>query len=86
MEIQFDLKEYLEKQFNELKSDVKEIKDELKSDIKEIKEDLKEHRKVEDKIKLDVNTLKIRVNILIGICSTVGTGLIVGLVKYIFFT
>lgn len=75
MQIEFNLKEYLDEKFSEMKSDIKEIKD-----------DLKDHRKVEEEIKSEVNILKTKMNWLVRICGVVGTGLIVGIIKQFFFT
>ena len=75
MEIQFGLKEYLEKEFKNINNEIQEIKTELK-----------EHRKIEAEIKNDVNVLKSKVNWLLCILSPIGTTLLVGIVKIVFFT
>ena len=82
MEIQFDLKEYLEKEFKNISNDIQNINRE----IQEIKTELKEHRKIEAEIKNDVNVLKSKFNWLLCILSPIGTALLVGIVKIVFFT
>ena len=86
MEIQFDLKEYLEKEFKNISSEIKSEIHGIKGEIQEIKTELKEHRRIEAEIQNDVNVLKSKYNWLLCILSPIGTVLSVGIVKIVFFS
>ena len=99
MNIEYDLKEHLDKEFKNLNENMnnrfenvngrfENINDRLENldrRLEKLETEMKEHRKEEERIKIDLNVLKSQLKWLLCILSPIGTAILVGVVKVVFF-
>ena len=81
--------ELIDKQFEQLTYRLELIDKQFehnKRELEDIKTVLKEDLEVKTAIRIDVNTNKTKLNMIMSILSLVGTAVIVGVVKFLFFT
>ncbi len=81
--------ELIDKQFEQLTYRLELIDKQFehnKRELEDIKTVLKEDLEVKTAIRIDVNTNKTKLNMIMSILSVVGTAVIVGVVKFLFFT
>ena len=80
--------ELIDKQFEQITYRFEPIDKQFehnKRELEDIKTLLKEDLEVKTAIRIDVNTNKTKLNMIMSILSVVGTAVIVGVVKFLFF-
>ncbi len=82
MNIEFELKEYLDKRFDSIDRRL----DSIDRRLEKIDTELKEHRETENEIKIEIGNLKNNFRWLIAILSPIATALLIGVTKITFFS